>query len=320
MTRNPWLIGSAALSLALVACGGGGGGAQSTPPPPPSPTPSPTPSSSAITIFPNPAAQSFASAGVSAAHTGSGSTAGFGTLSNADADQVHIRYTNAGFYEIQMPGAAWEKLTIAKGVIPTDPGGGNDFQPQSAPQNGAYLVTSIARTLGYSYSELAAWSDGASRFGTVAFGPATAAGQVPVTGSATYSGIAGGSSDVVNSNSFDGSYLVPVSGSVALNFDFANGALGGAMTLALADYSSATIGTFAFKDTVFSVGSTAYSGKFATSVSGQNYFLGQFTGPNAEETIGAWALPFVFSNGSSTLSPDGKTHQAFGAWIAKKGP
>jgi hypothetical protein len=44
---------------------------------------------------------------------------------------------------------------------------------------------------------------------------------------------------------------------------------------------------------------------------GPNFFLGQFTGPNAQETIGAWALPFIYSD-------DGQVHQAMGAWIAKK--
>ena len=161
---------------------------------------------------------------------------------------------------------------------------------------------------------------GSNRYGTVAVGAATLPGQVPVTGSSTYSGIVNGTSDVINSNSFDGSYRVPVSGTVDLGFDFAKGTLDGSISLNLNDYSPATIGTFAFKDSVFSVGSTAYSGKFTTAASGQNYFLGQFTGPNAQETIGAWALPFIFTTGSSTLTADHAAHQAFGAWIAKKGP
>ena len=81
---------------------------------------------------------------------------------------------------------------------------------------------------------------------------------------------------------------------------------------------SASLGKFDFTNTVYSAGSATYSGKFNTSVSGQNYFLGQFTGPHAEETIGAWALPFIFDKGSATMTADGKAHQAFGAWIAKK--
>ena len=100
-------------------------------------------------------------------------------------------------------------------------------------------------------------------------------------------------------------------GTVQLTFDFGKGTLDGNMTLALDDYGGGKtqLGTYSFTNTVFSAGSTVYSGKFDTSVAGQNYFLGQFTGPNAEETIGAWALPFIFDNAD---------HQAFGAWLAKQ--
>jgi hypothetical protein len=92
------------------------------------------------------------------------------------------------------------------------------------------------------------------------------------------------------------------------------------MSLSLPDgMQSIPLGIYAFKDTVFSVGSPTYSGKFDTNVDGDNFFLGRFTGPNAEETIGAWALPFLFTTGGETLQPDNKVHQSFGAWIAKRG-
>ncbi len=144
-----------------------------------------------------------------------------------------------------------------------------------------------------------------NRYGAVAFGAATLPGQVPVTGSSTYSEIVNGSSDVINSNSFDGSYRVPVSGTVDLGFDFAKGTLDGSISLNLNDYSPATIGTFAFKDTVFSVGSTAYSGKFATAASGQNYFLGQFTGPNARR--GDWRVGAALHFRHGKQHPDGRS-------------
>jgi len=294
-------------SAAVAACGGGGGGGgvESTPPPPPPPPPQ----SAAVTIFSNPTPGTFASASVSGTITGAGTSLGVGSVSKADADQVHIRYSSDGNYEIQMPGGAFEKLTFAKGVVPQDPETFNFFQPASAPQNGAYLITENARLQGYSYSELAAWFGGGSRIGEVAFGMPTAAGQVPVSGSASYSGIVGGTSDVVAFDSFDGYYLSRVTGSVDLSFDFAKGSLGGSVDLSLSAFSTTSLGTFNFTDTVFSAGSTTYSGKFQTAASGQNYFFGQFTGPHAEETIGAWALPFQY---------DGGAHQAFGAWIAKK--
>jgi hypothetical protein len=90
------------------------------------------------------------------------------------------------------------------------------------------------------------------------------------------------------------------------------------MTVGLdSDAGSLSLGTFAFKNSVFSIGSTDYSGKFDTSASGSNLFFGKFTGPNAEETIGAWGLPFVLDTGNAAITADHKTHQLFGAWIAK---
>jgi hypothetical protein len=210
-----------------------------------------------------------------------------------------------------MPGKDWERLTIAKGVIPQDPETFNLFQPQSAPQNGAFLSTGVSKLQGYQYSELATWFDGEGRVGELAFGQATSPAELPQSGSAAYHGIVSGTSDVIESNFFDGSFNRAVNGSVDLSFDFGAGTLAGAMTVSLTgDAPPTPLGTFAFTDTVFSAGSTTYSGKFDSSDAGQNFFLGRFTGPHAEETIGAWALPFH-------LSGDSSSHQAFGAWIAK---
>ena len=235
---------TSAISLALGGCGGGGGSVNSMPPPAPSPTP--PPSSAAVAIFPNPAAQTFASAGASASGGFSGSQP-IGQVSSGDVDQPHIRYTSGGLYEIELPGKTWDRLIPHSGISPPSM---TEFQPQSSDL--AYFIISDSKASGYQYSELAAWADpGSNRYGAVAFGAATLPGQVPVTGSSTYSGIVNGSSDVINSNSFDGSYRVPVSGTVDLGFDFAKGTLDGSISLNLNDYSPATIGTFAFKDTVF---------------------------------------------------------------------
>ena len=310
MKSQSTLLGAtAAMSFLLTACGGGGGGVASIPPPPP--PPEPPPQSATVTIFANPAPQTFATVGVAATKTGSGSSMGFNNLTSADAAQVHIRYTSGGFYEIQMPGADWDRLIIAKGVIPADPENANTFQPASAPQNDAGLVTRLSKTDGYKYSEIAGWFDSSGRFGEMAFGEATPAGQLPQTGSAVYHGVVAGTSDVVGHDFFDGYYRTPVDGAVSLSFDFGKSSLSGSMTVGLNAYGNTTsLGTFAFEDTVLSASSGMYSGKFNTSAHGDNFFLGQFTGPHGEETIGAWALPFVFT--------DGLNHQAFGAWIAKQ--
>jgi hypothetical protein len=246
----------------------------------------------------------------------------FDTVSSADSDQPHIRYTAGGYYEIKMPGSDWDKLIFYKGSVPDDPADFNYFQPASVAQNLGYLLTDQARKQGYTYSELAAWgSDAGGRWGWVAFGSPTAPQNVSTTGHADFAGFAIGSTDIMTSDAFYGGYVpIGVGGDVQLSFDFAAGSLTGSMSLSLPDgMQPVPLGTYAFKDTVFSVGNPTYSGKFDTNVDGDNFFLGRFTGPNAEETIGAWALPFLFTTGGETLQPDNKVHQAFGAWIAKRG-
>ena len=134
----------------------------------------------------------------------------------------------------------------------------------------------------------------------------------PAIGTASYHGEVVGSSDVLQDDFLVGGKVsVAIAGSVDLQFNFGAGSLNGSMTIRTDPYvGPVDLGTFAFRDTVYSVGSTTYSGAFQTSAAGQNSFLGRFTGPHAEETIGAWTLPFVYST-------DGHIHQATGAWIAK---
>lgn len=324
----PLLYVSAATAAALTLCScGGGGGNQVASVPPPPPAPTPAPAAASITIFTNPSAGQYASVGASIAGPGGNldtyksASDRFGPVSSADSDQAHIRYNAAGYYEIEMPGAAWDRLIPYKGLANPDPATNNYFQPQGVAQNYAYLVTSNSRNNGYSYSEFGSWgSDAAGRWGDVAFGSSTPAGAVPITGSATFSGIVSGSADILSPDYLYGGYVTTsIGGSVRLDFDFAKGSLGGSMSLSLGDgMQPLDLGTFNFTQTVFSAGSTTYSGKFDTAVAGDNFFLGQFTGPHAEETIGAWALPFVFDKSGDFVKADNQTHQAFGAWIAKR--
>lgn len=317
MTHNSWLTGCGLLCLALCGCGGGGGGgAAFIPQPPVQPPPPPPPQQGqSVTIFAHPAVGEFASVGASA----KGSDfinlkAPLGAVSAAGADQPRIRYTNAGTYEVQVPGGMWDQLTFyGQGTGVTILNNGNA-------SGGTLLEISGSKDKGYSYSELASYNSGDSgQIGAFAFGVLTPAGAVPVTGSATYSGTVMGKSDVIASDPLDGLDRASVEGSVSLKFNFASGDLTGAMNIGL-DFEGdqLSLGTFDFKNTVFGVGSTSYSGKFDTAAAGDNFFQGQFTGPHAEETIGAWALPFVLDVGNATIRADHETHQAFGAWIAKQ--
>jgi hypothetical protein len=318
MARNAHLlISAAALSFALAACGGGAGGSASfIPQPPVQPPPPPPQEGESVTIFPDPKVGEFASVGATV--KGSlNSTAPLGAISSNGADQPHIRFMSDGTYQVLLPGQEWNEIVLY--------GQGNDQRILTDTDNNFEGLTSGSKDNGYRYSELAFYrSSDPEQFGAFAFGTLTPNGATPTTGSATYTGTITGTSDVFGSNAGQ-SFREIASGSVTLNFDFAAGTLGGAMTLGLIDEVSDTalqLGTFNFKDTVFGVGSTSYSGKFDTAAAGDNFFLGKFTGPHAEETIGAWALPFVLDVGrtgpsNSVITADHKAHQAFGAWIAK---
>lgn len=314
----------------VSACGGGGAsGLASTPTPPtaPNPPPPPPPAAASVTIFKTPVVGTYSSVGASIAGPGgnldtyTSSDARYGSVSTDEASQPQIRYTAAGQYEVKMPGSDWDQLVAYKGLA--NPGPDNNyFQPASVAANEGYVVTRNSYKDGYAYSELASWgSKSASRWGYVAFGSLTQAGAVPTSGTASFEGVVSGSTDIMLADNLYGGYFpLPTDGSVSLNLDFGKGTLAGAMTLYLPDGMNPTLlGTFNFKETIYSVGSTNYAGKFDTAAAGQNFFLGRFTGPTANETIGAWAIPFVFIKDGDTFRADQQTHQAFGAWIAKRG-
>jgi hypothetical protein len=211
-------------------------------------------------------------------------------------DQLQVRYVaSSNSYEIQMPGSqTWSALTGKSEVEAT--GGG---------------LTMVIENSAYQYSSLIEWwNDLRSVRGVDAIGIATPAGAVPVTGSATYSAWATGRTSEVG----DIHDLVDplVQGSMVLNFDFAQGTLAGSMTAVLdPEWYQYQLGTLNFRDTIFSKGSTTFSGKFDTDLTGLNSFNGFFTGPRAQELIGNFAFPYQ--------SPiDGKTYQAGGAFIGAK--
>jgi hypothetical protein len=210
-----------------------------------------------------------------------------------------MRYAADGTYEVNFPVASWDTLINDPGV--ENPASTNDlFAAEHDTANHMAM-----RPKGYEYSVLSSWQSSSGRFGFEAFGSATPSGAIPTTGSATYSGIASGITDVAIYDGLEETYKpVSANGTVVLNFDFATALLTGSLTVN-------QIGTFNFAGTNFFAADGSYSGHFDSSAPGQNYFLGELTGPNAEETIGAWAVPFIYSG-------DQQAHQAFGAWIAKQ--
>jgi hypothetical protein len=168
-------------------------------------------------------------------------------------------------------------------------------------------------SLQYQYSNLAAWSgpSGSGRaFGFTAFGVPTQASAVPRTGSGAYSGFVEGYSTVMTAWDNE-TFNAGIEGTVDLNFDFGAGTLSGQIKPVHYVDDKSPLPTLAFTNTVYSVGSQSFSGQFATNLPGANAFSGQFTGPQAEELIGKFAFPFIYSK-------DGTVQQATGAMIAKR--
>lgn len=289
------------LSILLAACGGGGGGGGglvSTP------TPTPTPSSSAIEIFPNPATQEFAALG-----------------SDGAGDQLRIRYVaSTNQYQVLIPGSDWDRLVDDPSHSPSPGNPNTSFvlgSLASVPNRSHFLLRAHFRSpapeIQYQYSNLFNWSVGnvGGVSGATAFGIATPAGGVPVTGTATYRGLITGVSTIDDPIETD-MYKAQIDGSVLLNFDFGAGTLSGEMRPYVNAWAGRTdLAAVSFIDTVYSTGSRTYSGRFNSSVAGPNSFSGLFTGPGAQESIGRWSFSFIYPR-------DGSTQSASGAWIAKK--
>ena len=268
-----------ASALALAGCGGGTDmHVVAWTPPPPTPA----------IIAGATTSQQFTAVG--ATHPWGGGEALLGA-----ADQLQVRYVqSSNSYEVQLPHSqTW-------GAIKESAGSATGFE-------GAVGLT--LRQPGYSYSNVISWSDGANYYGLEAIGVPTPASGVPITGSASYSGNFWGQTSETYQNK-----PVTTYGGVELAFDFAKGSLSGRLLPFL--YYQATADEYSlpsvdFSETVYSTGSTSFSGKFDTTLAGVNSFSGLFTGPNAEELIGNFALPYQ--------SPiDSQTYQSDGAFDGKK--
>lgn len=273
-----------ALAMLATGCGGGGGGVASIPTGPVT-TPPPPPIIPAATT-----SQQFAVFGVSHIFDGD-----FTPRLNAD-QQLQVRYVQgSSSYEVQLPNSqTWEAISYLPSSDSTSPG-----------FSGAAGLS--LRPTGARYSALFGWGDADQFYGHEAIGIATPVSGIPVTGSASYSG------QLVGDTSNQGAYFV--GGSIALSFDFGLGSFSGSISPTLIRYGNSSLsyplGSIDFVDTVYSTGSTTFSGKFDTNLSGLNTFSGRFTGPNAQELIGNFAFPFQ--------SPiDGQTDHADGAFVGKK--
>ena len=134
-----------------------------------------------------------------------------------------------------------------------------------------------------------------------------------MSGSASYNGVLSGFSNETYSDSpWDyGDAYGRVTGSIMLAFDFGAGSLSGSISPTVYNGQDNPLGTIVFKNTIYSPGSTTFSGAFDINLPGANSFSGQFTGPTAQELIGSFALPYISRN-------DGKSYDAAGAFVGKR--
>jgi hypothetical protein len=277
-----------ATAIALAGCGGGGGGGvASIPPPPVAPAPPPTQSAPLVLVKSATTDQQFPVEGASY------QSASTQTPMLGPGDQLQIRYVaSSNTYEVQLPNSqTWIGLT-ARSEYEASGGG-----------------VTVLRQFSDDYGSVFRWSATGSFQGVEAVGIPTAASAIPVSGSATYTAFAlGSTSEVGGGKIMDRSVLA----SMILNFDFGAGSLTGRIVPELdPEWHDYPLDTLNFRDTVYSVGKTTFSGKFDTSLPGVNSFEGLFTGPAAQGVIGNFAFPY--------RSPlDGQTYQAGGAFVGKQ--
>lgn len=312
-------------ALALSACGGGGGGPQvaaiPTAPATPTPTPAPAPP------IPPPhlgliSAQPFAVVGIGDSYTTDSAGDREAPLSAPTVQDVQFSYnSSSNSYQISLPG--FQSGTLANTAY-------NGSSGQPATSSFSWVTAGSSSDLQqvhvslpvpgssfspYTYTSFGSWdgktgvaSDGRLNWqeGDFAYGIPTGAGDVPLTGTASYLADVHGS---IGAN-----YWIPVTGTASLSFDFAGGSLSGSMHAGIFDHFDGIemdFGQYAFTQTVYSTGSTTFSGKFVIPnlPNADSAFAGMFTGPGAAELMARFQAPFLLNGQQGTMS---------GVWVGKK--
>ena len=143
-----------------------------------------------------------------------------------------------------------------------------------------------------------------SDFSFFAFGSATPAAGVPLTGTASYDAI-------VRGRPLDS--FGRIDGDATFQFNFGTGTLSGHFDPILEHDGVVTdLGTYNFVSTVFGVGSPTFSGGLSLAgAPSQGAFDGRFTGPAAEELMSRWTAPY---RNPSTQ----QWNEMFGIMVGKK--
>jgi len=145
--------------------------------------------------------------------------------------------------------------------------------------------------------------------GVFAYGRKTPDGEVPVTGSATYSGLVYGNSEAPVS----GALPYQITGNVTLTYQFAAPSLTGVMTPVATDRVTGVqtnLGQYAFAALAgsqgMSLGSSTWTALFERGANtGSNAIYGQFTGPAAQEFFAQWGTFMDSPAGAETLRMTG---------------
>jgi hypothetical protein len=312
-------------ALTLLACAGGGGGSSGgdeikfvgSASPAPAPTKPLAPAHLGLV-----SSAPFAVLGIGDAYTTDASGNGAKASSAPSTQDVQFSFdASTNTYRIGLPGFEAGDLTSpgysgSAGQIAT-----SSFSQVSAGSSATlqpahvFLFVPGSNFSPYTYTSFGSWdgttgegSDGRTNHieGDFAYGIPTQAGDVPVIGSASYSAQIRGS--------IGAKFWLPVTGTANLSFDFGAGQLSGSMHPGIFDTFDGIIedfGTYAFTQTVFSKGSTTFSGKFAVPglPNADSSFNGNFTGPSAAELMARFQAPYVFNGQQGMMS---------GIWVGKK--
>jgi hypothetical protein len=320
-----YLVAAAALPLALGACGGGGGGGgvESIPPPPPPPPPpgnGPLPPDHLALV----SSQPFAALGVSDGYTTDASGNNPQVLSGPAAANVQFSFDAAtNTYQISLPGFQAGRLANpgydgSEGQVAT----GSTSQVtvgSSATLQPVFVTLPVpgSEFSPYTYTSFGSWNGQTGQTadgriirseGAFAYGIPTQPGDVPTTGSASYT------AEIKATLGPSDGFFGFVGGDVNLLFDFGAGKLSGSMHPRISDSFDGIFvdyGQYDFKDTVYSTGSTTFSGKFVVPglPDADSFFDGNFTGPNAAELMARFEVPYLRGGQQGTIS---------GVWVGKK--
>lgn len=333
----------ATVTLLLAACGGGGSGpvlsvADLPPVPTPTPTPTPTPSPAPTSVL-KPEVLTIGTDATTVSYAASENNTlsqnryieGYGrdwkdnasivasSPSGPDA-KIDIRFDDFnGVYEMKLPDGSETTLKLLglSGTVGQFASSSlHGLENSSWARLGEVWMT-VPHREGYrfTYSHFGNWvtlkenSDGtfAQANGWFAYGYEAPTAAIPRTGTARFL------ADIYANSPLD---PFTVGGTATLLFDFGAGTLSGQMhpvhsTNGFYTEYDYDYGIYQFSETVYSVGSSRYSGKFSkdgVTLTG-SWFDGSLTGPYADEVIGRFVAPFSRSGYDGNLT---------GIWIGKK--